>query len=126
MSVGSKPFFSKTADMSWAQLKSESNLGTGTKDTQNSISDVSSDKQDIPTNIFVGVYDCRHEDVENILMSGSHSLDNTEINNYTDDSNSCSSISSNSEEDKKENVYTSCKKPIVFDQPGTKNNYCLI
>lgn len=126
MSVGSKPYFSNTADMSWVQLRPESNFWPGIKDIQNSISDVGSDKQDIPTNIFIGVYDCRHEDVENVLMSDSHSLDNTEINNYTDDSNSCSSISSNSEEDKEENnVYTLSKKPIVFDQPGTKNN-CLI
>lgn len=120
MSVGSKPYFSNTTDnISWTHLRPESNLLF----TQNSLSDIDSDKQDTPTNMFIEVYDCRQEDVENVLMSDGHSFDHTVINDYTDDSNSCSSISSNSEDDGGENVYVSNKKKIVFDQPGTKTDY---
>jgi hypothetical protein len=124
MSVGSKPYYKDTNDLPWAQLRHERNFCTpDIKDTQDCFqTGVDEDLQDYPTNMFVEVYDCRQEDIENVLMSDSNTFDQTIINEYIDNSSSCSSTTTNSDEDEEENVLISSRKKIVFDEPGTYSN----
>lgn len=125
MSVGSKRQLSNSStDMSWAKLRVERHLcSSDTKDdAQNSCSSEvgGGDLQDFPANMFIDVYDCRKEDVVNILMSDSHTYDQSVIDDYSDESSSCcSSTSSKSDENEEENVFISSKKNVDFDQPGT-------
>lgn len=125
MSVGSKPYYKDTNDLPWAQHRLERNFCTpDIKDSQVFFqTDVSEGPQEYPTNMFVDVYDCRQEDIENVLMSDSNTFDQTVINDYIDDSSSCSSMTSNSdEEDKEEDLLISSRKQIIFDEPGTYVN----
>lgn len=116
MSVGSKPYYSNANNLSWAQLKLNSNFcNSETKDTVNcSSSDV--DLQDIPTHMNIEVYDCRQQDIENVLMSDSDSFDHTTIDNYTEEYSTCSSLSS-SDENEEENTLT--KEQFYYNEPGT-------
>lgn len=117
MSVGSKPYYKDTNDLPWAQLRLERNFcNPDIKDFQ---IDDSEDPLDYPTNMFVEVYDCRQEDIENVLMSDSSTFDQTVINDYIDNSSSCSSTTTNSDEDEEENSLISSRKKIIFDEPGT-------
>lgn len=131
MSVGSKRQLSNSStDMSWAKHRLERNLCSSDikDDAQNSCSaevDVG-DLQDYPTNMFIEVYDCRKEDVVNILMSDIHTYDQSIIDDYADESSSCcSSTSSKSDENEEENLFFSSKKNIDFDQPGNIKIFIL-
>lgn len=125
MSVGSYPYYKGTDDLSWAQLKFEHNLSASeTQDTQQCGVDniAEQDLEDFPTNVYIDVYDCRQEDVENFLLSDSNSFDHTLINDlvneYTEDSNSDSSTPTNGDEDNEGNLFIASKKKIVFEEPG--------
>lgn len=128
MSVGSKPCSSDDADLSWAQHRVERNFSSlDTKDAQNTrASDASSDLHDFPPILCIEVYDCRQDDVENVLMSNNISVDHTGANNNVDNSSgSSTATSSDEDEDEKGNRSLSSKKKNVFDQPGM-NDLCSL
>lgn len=128
LSVGSYPYYKDSDDLSWTQLRFEQNFSFETRNTQQyGMDNIQQGEQDFPTNVFVEVYDCRQEDIENYLMSDSNSFDHTLINDlvneYTEDSNSDSSITTNDEEDDEGKLLMTRKKKLVFEEPGKKKKY---
>lgn len=133
MSVGSYSYYKGTNDLSLTQMKSEHNFCTSEiQDTLQCDSDnnIQQDQLDFPTNVYVEVYDCRQEDVENFLMSDSNSFDHTLINDlvdeYTEDSNSDSSTTTNGDEDDEGNLFIASRKKLVFEEPGSFYYLCII
>lgn len=126
MSVGSTPY--NTTDMLWdTENKLDHNLSIfDSKFTPSRLNYSSKNLHDFPTNLAIDIYDCRQEDVENVLMFDSHLVDQT-INDYTDDDCSSSSSSSiKSDIERVENLYFSSRKKIIFDEPGNKINYFIL
>lgn len=131
ISMGSKPQMN-TDVSSWTHLGLDRSTHTSVNTSQTKlVTDVKINNQTSPRTIYIEFYDCRQEDVENVLMSDNHLFDHTIIDDYTDDSSSSSNISSNSsgqeeekeekkEEEKKEEENGDSQKEIVLDQPGTK------
>jgi len=117
MSVGSKPYYKDSEDMSWAQLRLEQNFSTTEIKHNSCLSDIGTDGQDYPTHMFIDVYDCRQEDIENVLMSDSSSFDHSLIDNYSDEISSCSSIETNSDEDVEETNIISNREQITYEDP---------
>lgn len=125
MSVGSYSYYKGTNDPSLTQMRSElSFCASENQDTLqcNNDNNIQEDLLDFPTNVFVEVYDCRQEDVENFLMSDCNSFDHTLINDlvneYTEDSNSDSSTTTNGDEDDEGNLFIASRKKLVFEEPG--------
>lgn len=127
MSVGSKPYYSDSNNLSWAQLRLDRNLcNFVTKDTEN-YSTSNADLQDIPTHMNIEVYDCRQQDIENVLMSDSDSFDHTIIDNYTDEYSTCSSLSSDENENENgEEKTLLIKEQFYYNEPGTRNIFNVI
>lgn len=124
MSVGSKPYYSDTADMIdklrlERDLCSPESIDQVTQFTNKCSNNVDGDFQKFPTNLFIEVYDCRQEDVENVLLSDKNVFDHSIVNNFMDDSSSCSSASTDSDEYEEEHLFISSRKRIIFDEPGT-------
>jgi len=118
MSVGSE---SCITDVSWAHLMLDHNLCTSDSKMKSYLNNDENHCQELPTNIYINVYDCRQEDIEHFLMSDNKSFDNTlkDDNKNTVDSSSYSSstpIADGSDED--ENLFISNRKKISFDEPG--------
>lgn len=123
MSVGSKPYYSDTADMI-DKLRLEHGLCSPEtidqviQSSNKCLSNVDGDFQNFPTNLYIEVYDCRQEDVENVLLSDKNEFDHTIVNNFMDDSSSCSCASTDSDEYEEEHLFISSRKKIIFDEPG--------
>jgi len=117
MSVGSKPYYKDSEDMSWAQLRLEQNFSTPEIKHNSCLSDIGTDGQDYPTHMFIDVYDCRQEDVENVLMSGSSSFDHSLTDDYLEESSSCSSTETDSDEYVEEKIIISNRDQIIYDDP---------
>lgn len=116
MSLGSKPYYKDSEDMSWSQLGLEQNFSMTEIKHNNYLSDVGTDEQDYPTHMFIDVYDCRQEDIENVLMSDSSSFDHTLINDYLEEISSYSSTATNSDEDEEQKNIISTKEQMNFEE----------
>jgi len=117
MSVGSKPYYKDSEDMSWAQLRLEQNFSTTEIKHNSCLSDIGTDGQDYPTHMFIDVYDCRQEDVENVLMSDSSSFDHSLTDDYLEESSSCSSTETDIDEYVEENNIISNREQNIYDDP---------
>lgn len=119
MSLGSKPYYKDSEDMSWAQLRLEQNLSTAEIKHSSCVSNISTEEQDYPTHMFIDIYDCRQEDVENVLMSDSISLDHSLTDDYSEERSSCSSTEIDSDEYTEEkNMITKIDQINYDDPPG--------
>ncbi|VVC33882.1 Hypothetical protein CINCED_3A021397 [Cinara cedri] len=121
MSVGSTPYYSDSNNLTWAQLRLDRNLcNFDNKDTKNcSSSGLDRDLQNVPTIMNIEVYDCRQQDIENVLTSDSDSYDHTIIDNYTNEYSTCSSLSSSDEdEEEKEEENITIKEQFYYNQPA--------
>lgn len=123
MSVGSTPY--NTTNMLWDnEMKLNHGLSPFDSNfTQSGLSYGSNNLPNFPTKMYIEVYDCRQEDIENVLMFDSHLVDH-DINDYTDDeSSSSSSTSTKSDKYKEENLYFSSRKKNYFDEPGNEKTF---
>lgn len=146
MSVGSKPRLN-TDVSSWTQLRLDhsscTSVNANASQSEPKVPDVKVDHQSsFPKTMYIEFYDCRQEDIENVLMSDNHSFDHTIIDDYTDDSNyssnstssrcsssssisisssssSSSGSSSNSSDDENKDEDKDSSEEIDSDEPGT-------
>jgi hypothetical protein len=125
MSVGSKPYYKDSEDLSWAQLRLEQNFSTAEIKHNSYLSDIGTDGQDYPTHMFIDVYDCRQEDIENVLMSDCSSFDHSLTDDYSEESSSYDSTETNSDEEIEEKNIISNREQIIYDDPPG-NLLCIL
>lgn len=119
MSVGSKPL--NTIETSLDELKLDHNVWTSDiNDIQNQCtSDSDNNLQEFPINVFIEVYDCRQEDIENILMFDNYSNDQSDNDYIEDESSSCGgSIATKSDKNKEYNPFITKKNKMNFEEHG--------
>jgi len=123
MSVGSRPRLNADVVSSLTRLKVDHGSCTpvdaGASQSK-LVADVKvSQPKSLPKTMCMEFYDCRQEDVENVLLSDNHSFDHRVIDDYTDNS-SCSSNGNslnNSDKDEDESEYG--VENGDSNQPGT-------
>jgi len=126
LSVGSKPL--TTTDMSWDQLKNDHDLlwSPDPKDIQSQcISESGNNLPDLPTNIFVEVYECQKKDIENILMFDSYTIGQSNNNKNTGNKSSLCNSTTNSEEIE-ENSLILRQKKLISEEPGKKTYFKIL
>jgi len=124
MSLGSKPYYKDSEDMSWAQLRLEQNLSTADIKQSSCLSNINTNEQDYPTHMFIDIYDCRQEDVENVLMSDS-SFDHSLTDDYSEERSSCNSTETDSDEYEEEKNTITTRDQIIYDDPPSNLLFIL-
>lgn len=121
LSVGSKPL--TTTDMSWDQLKTEHELGSPNAKLHpsQSLYESPNNLQDFPANVFVEVYVCQKNDIENVLMFDSYTIGQS--NNITKNTENKSSSTTIKSDKFEENLLISSQTNMVCEESGNKTYF---